>query len=314
MSGYVVRRMLGVVINVVLVSVLVFFLLGVMPGDVYANFIGVDARPEQIQEWKEKNGLNRPLTERYLDWAGGILTGDLGVSFRSNRTVADEFLTRLPVTLEIVLISFVVTTLFGIAGGILSAIRQNSPADYSVRFLAIAGLSVPNFLLLTLLLIIPAKLWGYAPPFASIRFFDDPVANLELFVPATVLLAISSSAGLMRLTRSAFLEVMRQDYMRTARAKGLAERVVTFRHGFRNALPPVLTLLGLQLANLLGGSIILETVMGLPGLGAWSLTAISGKDFPIVMAVSIYVAVVIMIVSLAIDLVYAMLDPRIRYS
>ncbi len=314
MTTYIIRRLTGAVLNLVLVSVFVFFLLAVMPGDVSASFIGVDARPEQIEEWREANGLNRPLPVRYVEWAKGFLTGDMGTSFRSNRPVVDEFKTRLPVTLEIVLIGITITVAFGITGGIISAMRQNSTSDYSIRLLAVAGLSIPNFLLLTLLLILPAKFLGYAPPFSAVGFLENPRANLELFVPATALLAVSSSAGLVRLTRSAFLEVLRQDYMRTARAKGLSERVITMRHALRNALPPILTLAALQLVNLLGGSIILESIMGLPGLGVWTLTAISGKDYPIVMAVAIYTAAVLMAVNLIVDLTYAWIDPRIRYS
>jgi peptide/nickel transport system permease protein len=314
MTGYIIKRLIGVAINLVLVSILVFFILGVMPGDIASIHLGQDARPEQVQQWREEHGLTGSIPSRYIDWASGVITGDFGKSLRSNLPVVDEFMRRLPVTIEILLISFTVTTLLGIAGGIVSATRQNSGADYTARVFAIAFLSIPNFLLLTLLLIIPARLWKYAPPFGSAKFFDGPLDNLELFVPATVLLAISASAGLMRLTRSAFLEVMRQDYMRTARAKGLTERTVTFRHGFRNAIPPVLTLLGLQLANLLGGSIILESVMSLPGLGNWALSAISFNDYPIVMVVALYAATVIMVISLVIDLTYAWLDPRIRYS
>ena len=314
MTGYIVRRLFGVAINLVLVSILVFFVLGVIPGDIASAILGPDAQPGQVQEWREAHGLDGSLVSRYFEWAGGVIRGDMGDSLRSNLPVINEFMNRLPITLEVLILSFFVTTLIGVAGGVISATRQNSGADYAARVFAIAGLSIPNFLLLTLLLIIPAKLWSYAPPFGAVKFFDEPLPNLELFVPATVLLAISASAGLMRLTRSAFLEVMRQDYMRTARAKGLSERVVTFRHGFRNAVPPILTLLGLQFANLMGGSVILESVMGLPGLGTWTLSAITFKDYPIVMAVSLYFAAIIMMLSLLVDLTYAWLDPRIRYS
>jgi peptide/nickel transport system permease protein len=301
-------------VNLVLVSILVFLWLGILPGDFVAAFLGQDATAERVEQFKELHGLNGSIPERYLNWAEGVLRGDFGNSLRSSTPVVDEFMRRLPITLEIVLISFAVTTSMGIIGGIISATRQNSGADYGMRVLAVAGLSIPNFLLLTLLLVIPSRTWSYAPPFGSTKFFDDPVSNLELFLPATIVLAISSSAGLMRLTRSAFLEVMRQDYMRTARAKGLAERVVTFRHGFRNALPPVLTLVGLQLGNLLGGSVILENVMGLPGLGNWFIFALNFNDYPIVMIVSLYSAAVLMTITLVIDLTYAWLDPRIRYG
>jgi peptide/nickel transport system permease protein len=204
--------------------------------------------------------------------------------------------------------------LFGITSGILSALRQNSLTDMSIRVVAIFGLAVPNFLILTLLLIMPARFFGYAPPFGATNPFADPFDNLRLFVPPTLLLSIGSTAVLMRFTRSGFLEVLRQDYIRTARAKGLDERIVTMRHAFRNALPPVLTLAGLQLGGLLSGSIILERVMGLPGLGTWTLDAIGNKDIPVVMIVSLYAALVLMTINLVIDLAYGLIDPRIRIN
>jgi peptide/nickel transport system permease protein len=172
---------------------------------------------------------------------------------------------------------------------------------------------VPNFVLLTLLLIIPARLFSYAPPFGATDIFASPVENLRLFLPPTLMLAIGGSAVLMRYTRSGFLEIMRQDYIRTARSKGLNERAITLRHAFRNALPPVMTLAGLQLGGLLGGSVILERVMSLPGLGSWLLASIQFKDYPVVMIVSLYSAFNLMIISLIIDVAYAYVDPRIRY-
>jgi peptide/nickel transport system permease protein len=303
-----------VAINLVLVSIFVFFMLRVVPGDTTGAILGQFATPEQIQEFKHQHGLDKSATEQYLDWASGILTGDFGHSLRTNFSVTKEFFDRLPITMEIVILSFTMTTVIGIMGGILSATRQNSPIDYGFRVFAIFGLSIPQFLWLTLLLIMPARWFNYAPPFGATEFLKDPIANLQLFLPATALLALGGSAGLMRLTRTAFLDVFRQDYMRTARAKGLTERAVTFRHGFRNALPPVLTLAGLQLGNLLGGSIILEYIMGLPGLGSWTLTGIQFKDTPIVMASVLYTAALLMLISLAVDLAYAVVDPRIRYS
>jgi peptide/nickel transport system permease protein len=216
--------------------------------------------------------------------------------------------------MEIVVLGFFFTTTMGLAFGIVSALRQDSAADYSVRVFAVLGLSIPNFFLITLLLIIPAKLWGYAPPFGSVSFTGDPIANLKLFVPPVFLVAVASASTVMRLTRSSFLEVMRQDYVRTAYAKGLNERTVILRHQMKNALGPVITLSGIQIANLLSGTIIVEQIMGIPGLGRWSLEAIQAADYPVVMAFTIYVAVVVMFVNLIIDLAYGLLDPRIRYS
>lgn len=217
-------------------------------------------------------------------------------------------------TMEIVILSFVFTSVMGITGGIIAATKQDSAWDYGARFMAIFGISIPSFLLLTLMLILPARWFDYAPPFGAIHFLEAPIDNLKLFVPPTLLLAIGGSASLLRLTRTAMLDVLRQDYLRTARSKGLAERAVIFKHAVRNALPPVLTFMGLQLSTLLGGSIIVEQVMGLPGLGSWALAAIQSKDYPIVLAFSIYAASVLMFISLVVDLIYAFLDPRVRYS
>ena len=306
--------MFGFVINLILVSFFVFALLRLVPGDAAANILGQDATPENLIKFREEHGLNGSFSEQYTRWAGGILTGDFGKSLWSHTSVTSEFFSRLPVTLEIVVLSFSFTLIFGITAGIISALRQNSLTDIVVRVFAILGLAVPNFVLLTLLLIVPARLFGYAPPFGATDPFDDPLDNLRLFVPPTLLLSIGSAAVLMRFTRSGFLEVLRQDYIRTARAKGLEERVITMRHAFRNALPPVITLAGLQLGGLLSGSIILEFVMGLPGLGVWTVDAIDNKDTPVVMIVSMYSALVLMSINLVIDFSYGLIDPRIRLT
>jgi peptide/nickel transport system permease protein len=289
-------------------------MLRLVPGDAASAILGVDATPENVVSFRERNGLTGTLPEQYLRWSSGILTGDFGTSLRGGTSVTDDFFSRLPVTLEIVVLSFGFTIIIGIFTGMFSALAQNSRSDVGLRFFATLGLAVPNFLLLSLLLVVPARLFEYAPPFGATVFFEDPLDNLRLFVPPTLLLSIGASSVLMRFTRSAFLEVLRQDYIRTARSKGLSENAITMRHAFKNALPPVLTLAGLQLGGLLGGSIILERVMGLPGLGVWALDAIQLKDYPIVMIVALYSAATLMVISLLIDISYGMIDPRIRYS
>jgi peptide/nickel transport system permease protein len=314
MAAYIIRRLVGMALNLVLATVFIFFMLRLVPGDPSGAVLGAAASPEQVAAYRESHGLNKPLIEQYLDWAGGVLHGDFGNSLRSNLPITGEFFDRLPITIEIVVISFVVTTIFGIFGGIVSATKQDTFSDYGFRTFAILGLAVPQFLLITLLLIVPSRTFGYSPPFGAVKFFQDPLNNLELFVPATVMLAIGGSAGLMRLTRTAFLDVFRQDYMRTARAKGLAERTVVYRHGFRNALPPVLTFAGLQLGQLLNGTVILEQIMNLPGIGQWAILAIRFNDYVVMMAVALWSALLIMTISLIIDLSYAIIDPRIRYS
>ncbi len=314
MKEYLLRRIIALAFNLVLVSLFVFTMLRLVPGDAASAILGVDATPENVAAFRERNGLTGSLFEQYLRWSTGVLTGDFGQSLRGGGSVEHEFMRRLPVTVEVVILSFVFTLIFGILTGVYSALKQNAPTELGVRFFATLGLAVPNFLLLSLLLVVPARLFKYAPPFGATSFFDDPLNNLRLFVPPTLLLSIGAGSVLMRFTRSGFLEVMRQDYIRTARSKGLSEKTVTFRHAFRNALPPILTLAGLQLGGLLGGSIILEQVMALPGLGQWTLQALQLKDAPIVMIVAMYSALTLMVISLIIDLSYGWLDPRVRYS
>ncbi len=314
MGGYLARRFIGIGFNLLLVSLLLFFLLRLVPGDITLTILTESSTAEQREAFRVQHGLDKGPLEQYFRWLGNALTGNLDKSFRSGLEVSDEFASRFPVTMEIVILSFFFTSLFGITGGVLAATRQDSAWDYGARFMAIFGISIPSFLLLTLMLTLPARWFDYAPPFGAIHFTEAPLDNLRLFVPPTLLLAIGGSASLMRLTRTAMLDVLRQDYLRTARSKGLAEKAVIFKHAVRNALPPVLTFMGLQLSTLLGGSIIVEQVMALPGLGSWALAAIQSKDYPIVLAFSMYAAGVLMVISLAVDMLYAFLDPRVRYS
>jgi peptide/nickel transport system permease protein len=311
---YILQRLMGIGINLVIVSLVIFLALRAIPSNIAAEVLGQNATPEQYKAFNAKYGLDDPMHQQFGRWIGGVARGDFGKSFRSNIAVSDEFRRRLPITMEVVVLSFAFTATMGVVFGVISALKQNSALDYGVRLFAIFGLSIPNFLLLTCLLIFPSRWWGYAPQFGATDFFDNPAANLKLFVPATLTLAVGASATLMRLTRSAFLEVVRQDYVRTARAKGLHERAVILRHQLRNAVLPVLTLMGIQLGGLLGGSIILEQVLGLPGLGRWALDAISISDYPVVMVVALYGAVVVMVINLLVDLCYALLDPRIRLA
>jgi peptide/nickel transport system permease protein len=314
MTAYTVRRLIGLVFNLLLISIFLFFTLRFLPGDPTTVILTETSNEESRNAFRELHGLNDPPVVQYLNWLGGLLTGDMGKSFRSGLSVTDEFLHRLPITLEIVIFSFVFASIIGTVGGVIAAIRQDTVWDYGVRFIAIFGISIPGFLLLTLLLILPAHWFGYAPPFGAVEFFDAPLENLQLLVPPTFLLAVSSSAVLMRFTRTAMLDILRQDYMRTARSKGLAERTVILRHAIRNAMPTVMTFMGLQISTLLGGSVILETIFALPGLGTWGLFALRFQDYPIFLIFALYAATALMLINLIVDLMYAVLDPRITYS
>jgi peptide/nickel transport system permease protein len=313
-TAYVSRRIIGLVLNLVLISMFLFLTLRFLPGDAATNVLTQTSNEEQRQAWRHQYGLDKAPVAQYLHWAGGVVTGDLGKSFRSGRPVREEFLNRLPVTLEVVLLSFTFTSIFGVTGGIIAAVRQDSIWDYGVRFVAIFGVSIPSFLLLTLLLLIPARMFHYAPPFGAAYFLDNPLNNLRLMVPPTLVLAVSGSAVLMRFTRTAMLDVLRQDYVRTARSKGLAERTVIIKHAMRNALPTVMTFMGLQIGFLLGGSIILESILGLPGLGTWGLASLSLKDYPNFLIFALWAAGALMVINLIVDVLYALVDPRITYS
>jgi peptide/nickel transport system permease protein len=259
-------------------------------------------------------GLDDPYIVQYGAWAKQLVTGSLGKDW-NDATVVGELQDRLPVTGELLIITFMTTVALGIPLGIISAVYRNSPTDYGARFGAVLGLAVPNFWFATLVILIPMQFWNYAPPLVgSVSFFDDPWDNLRQFVPPAVVLGAVSSAGVLRLTRSAMLEVMRQDYIRTARSKGLREHVVIGRHALKNSLIPVVTVLGLQLAGLFGGAVIVERVFNLPGVGNYFFEALFEKDFQVVQTLTLYTGVIVVLMNLSVDIFYAWLDPRIRYS
>lgn len=315
MQTFILRRLLiGLVILFVL-SVGVFALLRIVPGDPAQRKCGLNCKTEQIQAIREQYGWDRPYPVQYWDWLSGVMTGDLGTSQVNNRPVTDAIRQRLPVTLEIMVLTLLFTVAVGIPFGVISAVWKNSPIDLSVRFIAILGLAIPSFWVAVMVLIFPQEWWGYAPVIGrKVSIMDDPIGNFQQVAPAAAVLALGSAAGVMRLTRSSLLETLRQDYMRTARAKGLAERSVIIRHGLKNSLIPVVTVLGLQMSNLLGGAIIVEQIFTLPGLGQYTFSALVAKDFEVVQTMTLYAGITVVVLNLAVDVSYAWLDPRIRYS
>lgn len=315
MQTFIIRRLLIGVVILFILSVAVFLLLRIVPGDPAIRKCGLNCTTDQIEAIREEYGLNDPYYVQYWDWLKGVLTGDLGTSNINNRPVSESIRLRFPVTLELMVLTIMMTVIVGIPFGVISAVWKNSPADYGVRLLAILGLAVPAFWVATLVLILPSEWWGYAPPIGRyVKLRDDPIGNLQQFVPTAAVLAVGSAAGVMRLTRSSLLETLRQDYMRTARAKGLRERAVVFRHGLKNSLIPVVTVLGLQISGLLGGALIVEQIFTLPGLGEYTFRALALKDFDVVQTMALYAGVTVVLLNLAVDVSYAWLDPRIRYS
>jgi peptide/nickel transport system permease protein len=285
-----------------------------MPGDPALLQQGMVATPETVARVHRELGLDDPMVVQYLNWVKGFLTLDLGRSIINQTSVTQEFKERLPVTLELMALTLLWTVAIGVPFGIISAVRRNALPDYVVRLVAVLGLAVPSFWLATLVLMIPAQRWGYAPPLGGIVGLDDPWINFTQFGPPSLVLAFSPLAGVMRLTRSSLLEVLRQDYIRTARSKGLQERTVVIRHALRNSLIPVVTVIGLQVAALLGGTVIIEQIFNLRGLGQWIFRAILQKDFAVAQSLVMYTATAVVLMNLVVDLTYAYLDPRIRYS
>ncbi len=313
--AYIVRRLLIGILILALISVGVFWLLRMGPGDIAQIALGQGASQQQVEAMREHLGLNEAVQVQYLRWMKQILTGDLGESAISGTPVIDELTSRLPITGELLIITMLVTVAIGIPAGIISALYRNSVTDYVTRVLATIGLSVPIFWVGTLVILLPNQWWGYSPPLGrTVAFFDDPWGNLRQFVPPAVVLGAAAASGIMRLTRSSMLEVLSQDYIRTARSKGLRERIVIWRHAVRNAMVPVVTVLGLQVAALLGGAVIIEQIFTLRGLGNYIFQSIVIKDFAVVQTMALYIAAVVVLMNLIIDITYAWLNPRIRYG
>ncbi len=315
MRQYVLRRLLQAVVILAILSVAVFLLLRVAPGADPAQIkCGLMCSEERYQALRDEMGLDDPYPVQYWHWIGTVFSGSLGEDWNGTG-VRGELARRLPTTIELLLLTFLVTVAVGVPFGIISALFRNSPIDFGVRLTAVLGLAVPNFWLATLVLLIPIATWNYAPPLTeTVSLLSNPWDNARQFVPPAIVLGAVSAAGVMRLTRSTMLEVMVQDYVRTARAKGLRERGVVMNHALKNSLIPVVTILGLQLAALFGGAVIVESVFNLAGVGNYYLSALIRKDFQVAQTLTLYTGVVVVTVNLGVDLIYAWLDPRIRFT
>jgi peptide/nickel transport system permease protein len=319
MHRYVIRRLLMMIPILFGVSLVVFFIMRMVPGDVATMILmgptgDVGARQEDIAALREKLGLDRPLAIQYLSWVGGLLTLDLGESLWSGRPIFEEVLERFPLTLELAALSIIISGFIALLTGVLSAVRQNTWVDYLFRAVSIAGLSVPNFWLGTMAILILSRYFLWSPPLGYTAFTDDPLINLQQMIWPAIILGYSLAAVTSRMTRSSLLEVLREDYIRTAWAKGLSERVIVLRHAFRNALLPVLTLSAIQLGTLLGGTVIMETIFTLPGIGRYLVDSIFHRDYPVTQTIITIMAVKFVFINLIVDLLYGLIDPRIRYA
>jgi peptide/nickel transport system permease protein len=312
MRTYVLRRLLIAVPSLLIASLIVFTLPRLIPGDVVQLMLEEKAYGKDLEDLRSKLGLNRPIHVQYVEWLGAIARGNFGESLWTRQPVLTELSRRLPVSAALGLMAIAVALAIGIPVGVLAAVRQDGMLDFLTRSVAILGLSIPGFVLAILVTLMPAIWWGWTPP-SYVEFAKDPAGNLRQFVLPAVILGIAAAAGIMRLTRGMLLEVLRQDYVRTAWAKGLRERVVVLKHALKNAVIPVVTVLGLQVAAIAGGAVIIEWIFGIPGMGQFLVDAIVQRDYPVIQGINLMIVTIIVLTNLTVDLVYAVLDPRIRY-
>ncbi|MBI3536088.1 MAG: ABC transporter permease [Chloroflexi bacterium] len=315
MQRYLLRRFVLILPTLIGVTLFVFAMIRFLPGDAVSLMLE-DYRgyAKDLEDLRAKLGLTLPFHEQYFNWVAQIARGDLGNSLRDQSPVIEEIQRRIPITVELGLLGLIISILISIPLGVYSAVRQDTLSDYIARSTATGFLAIPGFWLATLSITLPSIWWKWTPPLRYTQFADDPAKNLAQMILPALILGIGLSGALMRLTRTQMLEVLRQDYIRTAWAKGFAERVVIFRHALKNAFIPVATLLGLQVSVLISGTVVLESIFVIPGMGRFLLDAINSRDYPQVQAVVFIFALLIIFSNLIVDILYAWLDPRIRYS
>jgi peptide/nickel transport system permease protein len=312
MLHYIRVRLLAMVPVLVGMSILVFVTMRLIPGDAAVVFLGTKPTPEAIDAFRHKVGLDQPMYVQYFDWIGRLARGDLGISLTTGTNIRDELANRLPVTLELTVFAIVIAVLIAVPLGVAAALRHNSAIDLGLTGLGMVGLSLPNFWLGTMLAFVFSVKMHWFPPGGYIPLSDDLAGNLKSMVLPALSLGVVSASVIMRMTRSSMLEVVRQDYVRTARAKGLAASLITRRHLLKNALIPVITVAGMEVGYIFGGAFLIEAVFYLPGIATYALLAVNQRDYPVLQTVVLLVTFVFMLINLAVDLVYTYLDPRLR--
>ena len=313
MGGYILRRIAFAIPTLFVVSIGIFLMVRLLPGDIIDILFGGDlsASEEVKEQAREQLGLNGSYPEQYWRWISGVLQGDFGFSLRNTEPVSNIVLDALTVTLELVVLGLLIATLVGVPLGVLSAVKRDSGWDFVARIGGLVGLSIPSFWLATLLLLFTSRVFGWVPPLNYISPFDDPIGNLSQFILPAVSISVFTMAIVMRMVRATMLEVLGQDYVRTARAKGVARKRVISKHALRNALIPVVTIVGFEIGVLIGGAAIIETIFGLPGVGYVLLQAIFGRDYPVIQAMTLLIAFTFIFANLLVDILYGVLDPRI---
>ena len=316
MQAYIIRRLLALIPTLIFASVIVFFSIRLIPGDVIDLMLSQNdiSTGQDRANIEAALGLDRPVIVQYFRWVGSVMMGDFGNSLWQNTPVSEQLLARMPISFELGLLALIVALSVALPIGVYSAMRQDSLGDYITRSFSLLMLAIPSFWLGTLVMVFPSVWWRWSPALEYTPFLEDPIKNLShMIVPAT-LLGLSMSAVTMRMTRTMMLEVMRQDYIRTARAKGVGEILLVVRHALRNGLIPVVTLIGLQAPVLIGGAVIMEQIFVVPGMGLLLLEAVSSRDYPVVSGVFLVVGVGVLLINLAVDLSYGLLDPKVRHQ
>ncbi len=318
MGRYLIRRIFLMLPTLLIVTFLVFLLLYLSPGDPVLMLVPMDEidqlSDEEMRQLRQELGLDRPIYAQYADWLLGVLRGDLGRSIHQRRPVYDLLATRFPVTLELALLSVFVASVVAIPIGIYTAVRPGGVGDFIGNIVALMGVSAPNFWVALILIVIFAVQLRWLPAGGFARISDDPIRHVERMILPVITLSTALMAVTMRLTRSSMLEVLNEDYVRTARSKGLGQRRIVFVHALKNALIPVVTTVGLQVGRILGGTIVIEVIFSFPGMGKLLLDAIFARDFPVVQGAVLLITLSFMAINLLVDLTYASIDPRIRYA
>lgn len=313
MRQFVLRRMLFIIPTLILVSIFVFSIIRLIPGDVASMLVADSPRLDTVDELRHELGLDRPIYTQYFAWVGDMLRGEWGNSLWTGRSIIAEIKPKFPATLELAFLSLFFMVIIAVPLGVYSAVRQDTAGDYIARSLAILQLSVPYFWVGTLVIVFPSIWWGWVPLVRYVPLWEDPLSNLGQFLLPALILGAHRIGTTLRLTRAMMLEVLRQDYVRTAWAKGLAEQRIIYVHALKNAFIPVITQIGLQIPALLGGVVIMEALFGIPGVGKFTYDVVTLRDYPMIQAMVLIFTVIVVLANLLVDITYGWLDPRIRF-
>lgn len=312
MQTYLLQRLFLAAVTLLIVVVMAFSVLRIMPGSAAEMMVTEQGYAQDVEAMREKLGLNEPVLSQFWDWLTDLFHGSLGESLYSGKPITEEIATRLPVSLRLGFMMLMTGWIVGVPLGVLAAVRQGTALDELSRATAVFFLAMPTFWVAIMFLVFPSIWFGWAPPLRSPPFMDDPIANTKHLIWPAIIGGLPISAAIVRVTRTLMLEVLRQDYIRTARAKGLGQWAVLYRHGLRNAAPPLVTMMGLQVTALITGAVILEQIFGIPGVGRYIIQAAITRDYPVVQALLLITAALLLASNLAVDMAYGYLDPRIR--